>query len=91
VLTVISVPVEQYVNPNALVSENTVLKVLDDSDYLKRKAQLNKIRCRCCCSVTGAAGMAGLVSSVVDPKLLLFFPDPVLNSITDPDSDPDCL
>jgi hypothetical protein len=76
VLTVVSVPVEQYVNPNALVSENTVLKVLDDSDYLKRKAQLNKIRCRCC-SVTGAAGMAGLVSSDVDPKLFLFFPDPL--------------
>ena len=35
---------EQFVNPNALVSENTVLKVLDDSDFLKRKAQLNKIR-----------------------------------------------
>jgi hypothetical protein len=32
------------VDPNALVSENTVLKVLDDSDFLKRKAQLNKIR-----------------------------------------------
>lgn len=35
---------EQYVDPNALVSENTVLKVLDDSDFLKRKAQFNKIR-----------------------------------------------
>jgi len=38
--------VDQYVNPSALVSANTVLKVLDETDYLKVKQarSVNKIR-----------------------------------------------
>ncbi len=36
---------DQFVNPSALVSENTVLKVLDESDYLKvKRNSVAKIR-----------------------------------------------